>query len=136
MAGPGSQADEFEVEDCVVDDVVTFVGEGAVDVAQKGTDLLQRQRSLEHIDDDDSADLLHIIPLVLGGSEKTPLDPVLNGVGLKTCDAGNLTQGQTAGQEHGLKQSVGPVGIAAQTFQGGSGYDPVHWGYLLCFLVL
>ena len=75
----------------------TLIGQVAVDVLHHGADLFQGQRTFEHIDGDDPADLLQIITLIFGCGEKPPLDPVLNGVGLQAGDAGNLAEHHAAG---------------------------------------
>ena len=71
--------------------------------------LLQRQRALEQIDVQDAADLLHIVALAPGRLKKAPLDPVLNGVGFQSGDAGHLTEGQSARQKKRPKYAVHPV---------------------------
>ena len=45
----------------------------------------------QDVDVDDPANLLHVVALVLGMGKVTALDPVLNGVGFQTRDAGYLT---------------------------------------------
>ena len=77
------------------------------------------------IDEDDAADLLHVVALVPGRGEKAPLDPVLNGVGFQSGDACHLTERQTTRQKQRLKQAISPVRIAAQPFQCGARNVPV-----------
>ena len=96
---PGCQTDEVEIQKGVVDQIVAFVGQVAVDVGDQLAALLQRQRTLEQIDVQDAADLLHIVALSPGRLKKAPLDPVLNGVGFQSGDAGHLTEGQSSRQK-------------------------------------
>jgi hypothetical protein len=49
----------------------------------------------------------------------------------QSCNAGNLTEGQASGQEHGLKQAICPVGVGTQALQCGSGDRPIHVRCLL-----
>ena len=132
---PGCQPDEEEVQQGVVDEVVAFIGEAAVEVGNQLAALLQGQRPLEQIDVQNAADLLHIVAFAPGRREIAPLDPVLDGVGLQPGDAGHLAQGQPAREKQRLEHLIHPAGVLPFPAQGRSGNRPLHLPSLLSLML-
>ena len=54
---------------------------------------------IEHIDNNDATKVIDVIALLHRRCQQLALDPVLNIVGLQTCDAGYLAQGQPTRKE-------------------------------------
>ena len=102
---------EEEIKLAVVDQIVAFIVQIAVDVGEQTTDLLHGQHFFQHIDVDDPAELIHIVPLMLRCWQKPPLDPVLNGIGLQPGDGRNLAQHDPTAEEHGGKLLLNKFGI-------------------------
>ena len=80
----------------------------SVHIGQQSTDPLHRENAFKCIDQQEPADLVHIVTLVLGWGQETSLDPVLHCVGLQAGDVGDLAQHHPSGEEHGLKQFADP----------------------------
>ena len=93
--------DECVVELCVVDGVVLLVVQRAVDIAQKLADLVDRQRALQRVDDQDAAELAARVLALLRRGEKAAAHPVLHDVRLKPCDLCYLREHEAPRQEHG-----------------------------------
>ena len=126
IPGAGCQLEEEEIQLGVVDDVVAFVVQLAVDVAQQSADPFHGQHALEHADGDHAAELIQGIPLLLRFGQESPLDPVLNGVGIQTGDAGDLAQGNAAAEEQSLELTPDGCGILPLNGEGGAWNCPVH----------
>ena len=134
MTGTGSQLHKHEVQGGIIDEIVAFVIQFAVDEAQKPHDLFHGQGILQHIDIDDPAKLPQSVALILRIGQKTPFDPVLHHVAFQGGDAADLAQGNIPGHKHGREQLPRPAGIASLDLQGCTRYCPVHLlhcGFLL-----
>ena len=122
----GRQLDKNEIELGIIDDVVALVVQIAVDIAEHPADALHGENPPEHIDVQNPAELAQGVTFLHGFGEKSAFHPVLNHIGIEACNAGYLTQHNSAGQKHGLKLGFDLLGILPRRGEGGAWDRPVH----------
>ena len=122
-----SQTEKNQIHDTVVNDIVAFIVQLAVDVGQKPANGFHRQSGLQHVDDDDAAQLAAVVLFFHRRRQKTSLDPILHGIGLQSGNLAHLGQDQAAGDEQGGKQLVGRLRPGLIDLQDCAGQNPVHF---------
>ena len=96
MPGTGRQLHKEEIQAAVINDVVTAIIQFTIDIGQQAGDPLHWQHLFQHIDGEDAAELIKVIPLVYRRWQQLALHPILHIVGLQAGDGRYLGQHDAA----------------------------------------
>ena len=126
ISHPGGQTDKAEIQLGVIHLVVALIRQISVEILHELHNLVQIHVALENVHVQNPAQLFHGVPLALGRRQKSPLHPVLNGVGFQPGETGHLGQGQPSRQKQGMKHLIHLLRLFPLGGKGGSRYDPLQ----------